>query len=58
VRIDDIETKQVNFKENKITLTKNETRFTLRIGKTSTRLESETEHKWLEAIQNFNFKKQ
>jgi len=41
VRIEDVTREKVKFKVNGMTLYKDKTRFTLRVGKNSTRLESD-----------------
>ena len=53
IRIEDVQKETVKVKNKNIT--RNVTRFTIRMGKTSVRLESETSDNWVNVIQNFDF---
>ena len=57
VRIESEQRTTIKVVSNKMTLAKNVTRFTLRIGRTWTQLQADTELDWVDAIKNFKFKK-
>ena len=57
VRIEDVTTVDLKTKVDKQMITKTVTRFSIRIGKQVTKLETLASEQWDYAIRNFNFKK-